>query len=131
MWNRIKRTCSYGSCALMLALISSCKDSLSTSSALLPAPTPTLPLRSKPLAASPERQAYESAVNDYNDFIEHPRHHVYRVVPKERGLELCYLSAQVLATSVRVPEFAADLNSEGEIREWRRWVDIRRYSLNC
>jgi hypothetical protein len=76
-------------------------------------------------------QTYEAALNDYNDFIEHPKGHVYRVRPRERQLELCYLSAQVLIAAVKVPEFASDLNSDGEIKEWRRWVDIRKYQLHC
>jgi hypothetical protein len=80
---------------------------------------------------SPEMQAYEKAVNDYNDFVDHPKGHTYNVRPKERQLELCYLSAQVVITAVRIPEFQEDRNSDNEINEWRRWIDIRKDELHC
>jgi hypothetical protein len=68
-------------------------------------------------------QTYQKAVDDYDAFVEHPK-------GRDRGLELCYPSAQVVAAVIRVPEFSEDLNSEGEIKEWRRWIDIRQYQLH-
>lgn len=87
--------------------------------------------RSTPEVVSPQEQAYEKAVNDYNDFIAHPQGHHWNVVPHDRRIELCYLAVQVVATSVRVPALAADTNSDGEIKEWRRWIDIRHSELRC
>ena len=87
---------------------------------------------SKPQTVSIEKQAYLDAIKNYNEFVEHPKGHVYNVYPmKDRRLELCYLSGQVLVAAVRVPEFAADRNSDGEINEWRRWIDIRNLELHC
>lgn len=80
---------------------------------------------------SKERQAYLDAVNNYNSFIEHPKGHVYNVYPKNREVEMCYLSAQVVVAASRDPVFAGDLNSNGENQEWRRWIDIRKYELRC
>src|ERR1700722_15779405 len=70
-----------------------------------------------------ERQAYLDAVKNYNSFIEHPQGHVYNVYPKNRRDELCYLSAQVVAATFHDPSFASELNSDGENKEWRRWID--------
>ena len=80
---------------------------------------------------SKERQAYLDAVKNYNSFIEHPQGHVYNVYPKNRRDELCYLSAQVVVATIHDPGFARDLNSDGENKEWRRWIDIRKQALRC
>ena len=80
---------------------------------------------------SKERQAYLDALKNYNDFIDHPKGHVYNVYPKNRRDELCYLSAQVVMTAAHDPGFAGDLNGDGENKEWRRWIDIRKQQLKC
>jgi hypothetical protein len=80
---------------------------------------------------SKERQAYLDALKNYNNFIEHPKGHVYNVYPKNRRDELCYLSAQVVLAAAHDPGFARDLNSDGENKEWRRWIDIRKQELKC
>jgi hypothetical protein len=80
---------------------------------------------------SRERQTYLNALKDYNDFVEHPKGHVYNVYPKNRSDELCYLSAQIVIAAAHDPDFARDLNSDGENKEWRRWIDIREQKLKC
>jgi hypothetical protein len=122
----VRRARIWGSVMLLLASLSGCKQN----------PQPEIRQadsvhESKPQTVSPEKQAYLDAIENYNEFVEHPKGHVYNVYPKERRLELCYLSAQVVAAAVRVPEFAADRNSDGEIKEWRRWIDIRNLELLC
>ena len=116
-------TLAYVSCSVMLlfTFLAGCKE----------APQPEPVRQSEPVVVSPEKQAYLAALQKYNDFVEHPKGHVYNVYPKERGLELCYLSGNVLAASYKVPEFASDRNDDNEIKEWRRWVDIRQYELHC
>jgi hypothetical protein len=122
----VRRAHILGSVMLLLASLSGCKQN----------PQPEIPQtdsvhENKPQTVSPEKQAYLDAIRIYNEFVEHPKGHVYNVYPKERRLELCYLSAQVVAAAVRVPEFAADRNSDGEIKEWRHWIDIRSLELHC
>jgi hypothetical protein len=124
---QMERMIVAASVLLLSALFSACTSSQPSQS------NPPFQLHNEPKteSPSPEVQAYQKAVKDYNDFVEHSKGHVYIVRPKERGLELCYLSAQVVVTAVRVPEFSEDLNSDGEIKEWRRWLDIRKYQLHC
>jgi hypothetical protein len=122
--------------AALLVLLSGCKpipptpplDSSATPAAQV-APSPT----AQPAAAaiSPERKTYEEAVSAYNDFLSHPKGHVYHVSPKNRKDELCYLSAVAMTAALKVPEIAAATNANGEVEEWRSWVDIRDHALHC
>jgi hypothetical protein len=77
---------------------------------------------------SKEYQAYIKAVDDYNDFIDHPKGHVYNVFPRERRLESCYLAGQVIITSAHDPSF---VSSNGENHEWERWTYIWSTGLQC
>jgi hypothetical protein len=141
MWGDYR--CPFGKCQmermivaasvlLLSGLLSACTSSQpSQSNPPQPSqPAPSQPVQSNPEpkaeARSPERQAYEKAVDDYNHFIDHPKGKA-----SERGPELCYLSAQVISTAVKDPQLAADVNELGEIKEWRRWTEIRKYALDC